>query len=85
MQAKSLSGGQELLCINTTKVYDWIINEATFDIPVCVELEDTDCDEVDTVSCEVDPLKAVVLSRQDREFIIDGLPCSWLPYKKLLR
>jgi hypothetical protein len=74
MQAKSLSGGQETLCINTTKVYDWIVNEATFDIPMCVDLDDADCDDVETVSCEVEPRKAVVLDRQDREFIIDGEP-----------
>ncbi|MFJ7508314.1 hypothetical protein ACIQW7_02340 [Peribacillus simplex] len=76
MQAKSLSGGQELLCINTTKVYDWIVNEATFDVSMCVDLEDTDCDEVETVTCEVEPLKSVVLNRQDREFIIDGEPIT---------
>ncbi|GAE92688.1 hypothetical protein JCM21714_1699 [Gracilibacillus boraciitolerans JCM 21714] len=76
---------QELLCINTEKVYDWILNEATFELmvdglelpvnPVTgVQLE---CDDIDqsAVTCtvtpaEVDPI--IVLDREDQEFIIDG-------------
>jgi hypothetical protein len=78
MQAKDLKGGQELLCINTEKVYDWIINEATFDLT----LDDVDlpvvngvqllCDDIETVTCEVEPGDVEILNREDREFIIDG-------------
>ncbi|MGM0876164.1 MAG: hypothetical protein ACQEWV_15685 [Bacillota bacterium] len=88
MQAKHLTGGQEpeLLCINTTKVYDWIVNEATFDITLVDEPFDPigeellTCDEIiggtGAVTCEVaptDPLIPIeVISREDRPFIIDG-------------
>ena len=34
MKTSNLTGGQELLCINTEKVYDWIVNEATFDLTI---------------------------------------------------
>lgn len=85
MKASNLSGGQELLCINTEKVYDWVLNEATFDLsidglplpisPVSgTQLECSDID-LDTVSCsvapaEVDPI--VILDRVDQDFVIDG-------------
>ncbi|MFA9556942.1 hypothetical protein ACERII_06550 [Evansella sp. AB-rgal1] len=74
MQADKLKGGQELLCINTTKVYDWIINEAEFDITLDdVDLpNDLDCDDIDSVTCEVEPTDYTVLSREDRPFVIDG-------------
>ncbi|MFC0561973.1 hypothetical protein [Halalkalibacter alkalisediminis] len=78
MQAKNLKGGQELLCINTEKVYDWIINEATFDLT----LDDVDlpvvngvqllCDDIDSVTCEVEPGDSEILNRVDREFVING-------------
>ncbi|PWU68229.1 MULTISPECIES: hypothetical protein [Gracilibacillus] len=85
MQAENLVGGQELLCINTEKVYDWILNEASFDL----SLNDLDlpvnpvtgtqleCDDIDldTVSCtvapaEIDPI--VVLDRENQVFMLDG-------------
>src|SRR5690625_2600850 len=85
MKANNLTGGQELLCINTEKVYDWVLNEATFDLsidglplpisPVSgTQLECSDID-LDTVSCsvapaEVDPI--VILDRVDQDFVIDG-------------
>ncbi|MBS4206951.1 hypothetical protein [Bacillus sp. FJAT-50079] len=34
MQAKPLQGAQELLCINTEKVYDWILEESTYSAAV---------------------------------------------------
>jgi len=77
MQAEKLSGGQELLCINTKKVYDWVINDATFDITI----DETELpkglsgDEVKSLSCEVvpDTEKGIVeLEREDRDFSIDG-------------
>ncbi|MBM7573690.1 hypothetical protein [Aquibacillus albus] len=85
MQADNLSGGQELLCINTEKVYDWILNEATFDLslndldlPVNpVTGDQLECDDIDldTVSCTVAPTEMdpiVVLDREDQEFMVDG-------------
>ncbi|NBJ71654.1 hypothetical protein D1839_19805 [Roseburia sp. 1XD42-34] len=85
MQADNLTGGQELLCINTEKVYDWIINEATFDLnlldlplpvnPVTgVQLTCADID-LDTVTCTVEPAELTpveILDRVDQQFIIDG-------------
>ncbi|MET3683734.1 hypothetical protein ABID56_001843 [Alkalibacillus flavidus] len=85
MQAENLTGGQELLCINTEKVYDWILNEANFDLNLSdLDLplnpmtgEQLECDDVDldNVTCtvapaEVDPI--VVLDRVDQEFVVDG-------------
>jgi hypothetical protein len=78
MQTKNLKGGQELLCINTEKVYDWIINEATFDLTLDdldlpeVNGEQLTCDDIENVTCEVEPGEAVILSREDQDFIIDG-------------
>lgn len=74
MQAENQVGGRELICINTSKVYDWVMNEATFDLT----LDDVnlpaplDCDDIDSVSCEVEPTGATVLERTDRPFVIDG-------------
>ena len=62
MQAKSnLPGGRELLCINTEKVYDWVLNEAIFDVTFRDVLLPEDgedvltCDDFDPedVTCEV--------------------------------
>ncbi|MFC0470031.1 hypothetical protein ACFFHM_05695 [Halalkalibacter kiskunsagensis] len=82
MQAKNLKGGQELLCINTQKVYDWIINEATFDLNLTlddVELPNgISCDDLD-ITCEVTPDEVnpfVILNREDRPFMIDGSPIT---------
>ncbi len=64
MQAENLNGGQELLCINTEKVYDWIVNEASFDLtladldlPIGPTGDQLECADIDTstVSCEVRP------------------------------
>ncbi|SFJ75304.1 hypothetical protein SAMN04487936_10448 [Halobacillus dabanensis] len=84
MQAKNLTGGQELLCINTEKVYDWIINEASFDLtvddlelPVGPDGTPLECDdiEIDTVTCTVAPTEddpIEVLGRVDQELMVDG-------------
>ncbi|WP_181348834.1 hypothetical protein [Thalassobacillus sp. CUG 92003] len=83
MQANNLNGGQELLCINTSKVYDWILNEASFDLTLVdedlptVDEETITCDDIiGPVTCEVaptDPDNPIdVLSREDRPFVIDG-------------
>lgn len=85
MQEKNLMGGQELLCINTEKVYDWIVNEATFDLSLTdLELpvnpttgDDLECDDIDldTITCTVEPAAIdpiVVLDRVDQQFVIDG-------------
>ncbi|MBP2077990.1 hypothetical protein [Oceanobacillus polygoni] len=85
MQADNLTGGQELLCINTEKVYDWILNEATFDLSLAdlelpvnpatgAQLECADID-IDTVTCTVGPTAVdpiVILDRVDQQFVIDG-------------
>ncbi|MGP4038679.1 hypothetical protein ACTWP4_02035 [Gracilibacillus sp. D59] len=85
MQTENLTGGQELLCINTEKVFDWILNEATFDLslndldlPVNpVTGDQLECDDIDldTVTCtvapaEVDPIE--VLDRENQVFVVDG-------------
>jgi len=76
MQTEKLSGGQELLCINTKKVYDWVINDATFDITIdTVDPKEVPCSDIKSLSCEVvpDSEKGIVeLGREDREFAIDG-------------
>ncbi|MFG6115337.1 hypothetical protein ACGTN9_09100 [Halobacillus sp. MO56] len=84
MQAKNLTGGQELLCINTEKVYDWVINETTFDLtlgdlelPIGPTGDPIECDDIvdNGVTCEVAPAEVdpiVVLGRVDQEFVIDG-------------
>ncbi|MGP4062199.1 hypothetical protein [Halobacillus sp. H74] len=82
MQAKNLTGGQELLCINTEKVYDWIINEASFDLtlgdfdlPLGPTGDPIECDDIVNVSCtvepaEVDPIE--IVGRVNQELVIDG-------------
>ncbi|WP_249872162.1 hypothetical protein [Oceanobacillus saliphilus] len=82
MQAKNLNGGQELLCINTQKVYDWVLNEATFDLSLTdLELPDSpitgaplECPDIDidTVTCTVEPIGFDILDRVDQPFVIDG-------------
>ncbi|ELK44975.1 hypothetical protein QRD89_08135 [Halobacillus sp. ACCC02827] len=82
MQAKNLMGGQELLCINTEKVYDWIINEASFDLtlgdfdlPVGPTGDLLECTDIENVTCvvepaEVDPIE--IVGRTDQELVVDG-------------
>lgn len=85
MQMDNSPGGKELLCINTEKVYDWIVNEATFDLSLPdldlplnpVTGTQLECDDIDldTVTCEVSPAEVdpvVILDREDQEFIVDG-------------
>ncbi|MCP3030154.1 hypothetical protein LF817_02230 [Halobacillus sp. A1] len=77
MQAKNLSGGQELICMNVDKVYDWIVNEASFEINIVDEdlPDDVECDDFDVadVTCEVTPTSVDILSRENRTFLIDGV------------
>ncbi|SEQ60892.1 hypothetical protein [Piscibacillus halophilus] len=77
MKPNHISGGQELLCINTEKVYDWIFNEETFEInlaaltlPIGVT-----CDLIDEleITCNIIPQAVEILDREDREFVIDGV------------
>ncbi|MFC7785299.1 hypothetical protein ACFQWC_12445 [Rossellomorea sp. GCM10028870] len=79
MQAKNLTGGQELLCIRTEKVYDWIINEANFEITslgVVIPfpgLGDLTPEDILSVTCNVIDVDITeVGEREDRQFIIDG-------------
>ena len=70
MQASNFSGGQELLCINTEKVYDWVLNEANFDLSLTdldlpvnpVTGDQLECDDIDlsSVSCTVAPAETEV-------------------------
>ncbi len=84
MSINHIAGGQELLCINTEKVYDWVLNEATFDLNVdglelpinTVTGAQLECDDIDLncVTCEVTPAEEdsfVILDREDQVFIID--------------
>ncbi|SER76261.1 hypothetical protein SAMN04487944_109164 [Gracilibacillus ureilyticus] len=83
-QSHYVPGGQELLCIQTDKVYDWIINEASFDLNVTgldlpinpvtgVQLE---CADIvpESATCIVEPdevLPIEVTDRRDQFFQID--------------
>ncbi|SFM06737.1 hypothetical protein SAMN04487943_10793 [Gracilibacillus orientalis] len=80
-----ITGGQELLCINTEKVYDWLLNEASFDLNIdglelpinTVTGAQLECDDIDlnNVTCTVTPSEEdpfVILDREDQVFIIDG-------------
>lgn len=85
MKADNLNGGQELLCINTEKVYDWILNEAAFDLSLAdlelpvnpatgLPLECNDIN-VDSISCAITPSPVdpiVILDRVDQQFVVDG-------------
>jgi hypothetical protein len=85
MNIDKISGGQEVLCINTDKVYDWIVNEATFDLtlnnldlpvnPVTgVQLECSDID-INSVTCTVAPAEVnpiEIVSRVDQDFVVNG-------------
>lgn len=83
-----VQGGQEILCINTDKVYDWVINEATFDlnlVNIALPLDPTGtrytCDDIDldTVTCRVtpDPNNPFVIgNRVNENFIVDGEPVT---------
>jgi hypothetical protein len=89
MQAKNLSGGQELICINVDKVYDWIVKERSFDFvlptgnivfaptaSVPAPIGPTILTGA-VVTCEVtpDPVNPIVIvDREDRPFVIDGTP-----------
>ncbi|WP_067724767.1 BMQ_0737 family morphogenetic spore coat protein [Oceanobacillus damuensis] len=89
MQPEKVKMDKELLCINTEKVYDWILNEATFDLSLAdlelpinpatgAQLECDDID-VDTVTCTVEPAAVdpiVILDRVDQHFVIDGEPVT---------
>jgi hypothetical protein len=77
MQAKNLTGGSEVLCINTTKVYDWILNEATFDLTFVDEdlqgngEDQITCEDITgPVTCEVTPGEVEVIDRENRDFVI---------------
>ena len=86
MQANSLSGGQELICINVDKVYDWIVKEKSFDVTPPGTITFSPAASVPTgpitgaqISCEVTPDEnnpIVILGREDRPFIIDGVPVT---------
>ncbi|TQR16305.1 hypothetical protein [Psychrobacillus soli] len=90
MQAKNLSGGQELICINVDKVYDWIVKEKSFDVtlsgstitfnavPGLPEGAEVDLTRA-KVKCEVTPhprRPVEILDRDDRPFVIDGTPVT---------
>ncbi|MCT2536300.1 hypothetical protein NC661_13315 [Aquibacillus koreensis] len=85
MQLGNLNGGQELLCINTEKVYDWILNEANFDLSLSdldlplnpITGDQLECDDIDinSVSCTVSPAEVdpiVIVDRVDQQFVVDG-------------
>jgi hypothetical protein len=80
MQEKKLCEGQELICINVDKVYDWIVKEKSFDIFPTGAISFPGILPTTTlvgasVSCEVTPAAMnpiVITNREDRPFCIDG-------------
>lgn len=80
MQAKDLKGGQELICMNVDKVYDWIVTESNFDVThdfVFPGVEGLSEEDIDSVMCDVEPAEedpVMILERDDRPFMIDGDP-----------
>jgi hypothetical protein len=82
MKEDHFPGGKELLCINTEKVYDWVIKETTFDLniddlelPTIAGIGQLTCADIDpdTVTCTVTPATATpfeILDRVDQEFVI---------------
>ena len=83
MQDNKPCDGKELICINVDKVYDWVVKEMSFDIPVSSDPIRFSPEESvpqgpinnATVTCEVTPDKhcpVVSLGREDRPFCIDG-------------
>lgn len=83
--SQSLNGGQELLCIETNKVYDWILNEASFDLNLSglalpinpnngAQLECADID-LNTVTCAISPADInpiEIVGREDQVFEMNG-------------
>ncbi|RDY72741.1 hypothetical protein DXT76_00295 [Halobacillus trueperi] len=88
MQAKKLNGGQELICMNVDKVYDWVIEERSFEysLPAGTDIVFGPAGLVPdmtitgaTVSCEVEPDETnpvEILDREDRPFVINGTPVT---------
>ncbi len=93
MQLKPFQDGQEPICIHVHKVYDWIINEADFTLPLGnttisfpglpagADLSGA------TTTCEVlpDPTNPFkIVSREDRTVIIDGeeVTLQWVTIQK---
>ncbi len=80
MEASKISGGQELLCVNVSKVYDWITNQANVNlvgIGLTFPVGATDpCAVGNTITDVVCDLTVVSVSeigaRVERIFIIDG-------------
>ncbi|MBE1556783.1 hypothetical protein [Sporosarcina limicola] len=80
MQEKKPCHGQELICINVDKVYDWIVKEKSFDISPTGAISFPGITPTTslvgaTVTCEVTPAASnpiVILHREDRPFCIDG-------------
>ncbi|WP_370457494.1 hypothetical protein [Sporosarcina sp. JAI121] len=81
MQEKKLCEGQELICINVDKVYDWIVKEMSFDVTPIGAIAFTPTVPAGTsfagaiVTCEVTPdptTPVVILGRENRVFCIDG-------------
>lgn len=78
MKGQSLKGGQELLCVNVDKVYDWIINQAPVNLvnqaltfptnspcQTGFVITGSTCDVVQSSVVEVGP-------RTNRTFVIGG-------------
>jgi hypothetical protein len=80
MQDSMPSQARELICINVDKVYDWIVKEMSFDIsptgPITFPGVTPTTDLTGAiVTCSVVPATTnpiVILSREDRQFSIDG-------------
>ncbi len=93
MQLNPFQDGQEPICIHVHKVYDWIINEADFTLPLGNTTisfpglpAGADLSGV-TTTCEVlpDPTNPFqIVSREDRTVIIDGeeVTLQWVTIQK---
>ncbi|MFJ7934582.1 hypothetical protein [Sporosarcina sp. NPDC096371] len=80
MQDQKPCEGQEIICVNVDKVYDWIVKEKSFEltpsgaIPFPAVTTATSLTGA-AVTCDVAPAAVspiVILHREDRTFCVDG-------------
>jgi len=86
MKFENLNGGQELICINVDKVYDWVLKEKSFDLSLsganAIITFDTTLDLTAallanaTVTCRVTADPDISDTREDISLTIDGTPVT---------
>lgn len=78
MVNRDLIGGQELLCVNVDKVYDWILNQSSFNLagPAVVFPVTVPCGagiQISSVTCDITQVSATEIgTRTNRTFVING-------------